>query len=273
MARARRIRLPRLHTLACVALAMLASGCLVDRRPLGGEVEVDAAASVDAAIDANGGTLGRDAFVLSPDALAPIDAAQPPDAFAIDPGLVAWWPFASDDPTKDATGLGHTLTSVGVAFEGNVAMLDGGDQLHTPDAPDLDEIVTIAAWVRPLERRGHRMGVLDRDGIWGIFVQASGEPTCILHGNASLAGPSLPLDQWAHLACTYDGGTVRFSVNGSVIGASVGGAIVDNASRIQIGQNCCDGGDELRGHLSDVRLYRRALGDEELARIAASPPP
>lgn len=228
--------------LASLFVATLTPGCLIDRGAL---------TARDSALEASAN-----------------DASAEPDAFTAELDLVAWWPFSIDDPRKDATERGHTLTNVGVEFDGAVATLGDDDELYTPDAPDLDSVVTLAAWVRPTTRRATRMGVLDRDGIWGVFIQPGGEPTCILYGNAAIAGPPILRNQWTHLACTFEAGTVRFYVNGAMVGEAAGAAMTDNGSRIQIGQNCCDGTDELNGQMSDVRLYARALRAAEIADLA-----
>lgn len=248
---------------------------MIDRSALGAPAERDAEPSAtDASVDARRPTAVDDAFAPDLDAFSLPDAPQPPpDAFVIDPDLIAWWPFATDDPTRDVTGRGHTLTNVGVRFDGTVGYFEGGNQLHTPDAADLDEMTTITAWVRPTQLQPTRMGVADRDGTWGIFIRPTGEPQCILQGNAAIAGPPMALDQWTHLACTAEAGITRFYVNGMQVGEAAGTRPFDSASRVQIGQNCCDGADELRGRMSDLRMYRRALASGEVASLAVSPPP
>lgn len=270
-----------------VSCVLVLSGCLVDRSAIAPSEDVDGSSERD------GGTRPRDGgaldanldarppseldaptldAVVSPDASAPPDAYVPPDAYRPD-DLVAWYPFVDGEPLLDATGNGHALTNAGVSFCGSVGSFGSGDQLTTPDAEDLDEIRALSAWVRPSMRRSHRMGVVDRDGVWGIFVRPDGEAACAMYGTTWILSPAqLPLDEWTHVACTVDAGTVHLFVDGREVASIEGAAPADAATRIQIGQNCCDGADELRGDLSDVRFYRRPLSERDAARLAAMAP-
>jgi hypothetical protein len=117
------------------------------------------------------------------------------------------------------------------------------------------------------------MGVVDRDGVWGIFVRPDGEAACAMYGSTWVLSPvQLPLDEWTHVLCSMEAGTVHLFVDGREVASVAGAAPADAATRIQIGQNCCDGADELRGDLADVRLYRRPLSGRDATLLAATPP-
>jgi hypothetical protein len=262
-------------------------GCLVDRSAIARSEDVDGSSERDGGSRPRDGG-GLDAHfdarlppeldapmpdaVVSPDAYAPPDAFEPPDAYRPD-DLVAWYPFLDATPLVDASGHGHALTNAGVSFSGSVGSFGPGDQLTTPDADDLDEIRTLSVWVRPRMRRANRMGVVDREGSWGIFVQPEGVASCTMYGSTRIFAPgALPLDEWSHVLCTFDAGTVRLYVDGLEVVSTAGATFAAGTSSIQIGQNCCDGADELHGDLADVRLYRRSLSDRDAVSLAATPP-
>ncbi len=209
-----------------------------------------------------------DAFVV-PDAYRIPDAFVAPDAYSFS-DLVAWYPFSS---TTDVTGHGHDLSNSGVAFADPIATFGGGDTLTTPDAPDLDQILSLALWARPDMRRGNRMGLVDREGSWGIFIQPAGTVECNIYGSTRILSAAIPLDTWTHVACVFDAGTVRLYVGGTEVASTMTGTMAAGSSRVQIGQNCCDGADEFRGDLSDVRFYRRVLTDGDVGTLSADPPP
>lgn len=94
-----------------------------------------------------------------------------------------------------------------------------------------------------------------------------------MYGSTRIQSPmQLPLSTWTHLACTYQAGTVRLDVNGAEVASTTAGALTRGSSGIQIGQSCCDGADELRGDLSDVRFYRRSLTERDVSVLSATSP-
>lgn len=152
-------------------------------------------------------------------------------------------------------------------------MFGPGRELYAAAARDFDDIVSLALWVRPAMRYAPRMGLVDRDGRWGMFIYEAGDVRCSMYGARWIAGPVLPLESWSHVACVTDGMTVRLYVNGAEVASISGASRAPGMSRIQIGQNCCDGRDEFRGELADVRFYRRVLSSSDVAALARTPPP
>lgn len=230
---------------------------------------VDAFAGMDAfeppdAFVAPDAFVPPDAFVV--DAYVVPDAFVPPDAYSFS-DLVAWYPF---NGTTDASGHGHTLTATMVTFANPLATFVNNSRLNTPDAADLDEIVTVAFWARRTENRG--MALACRMGSFALTTRNTGEMQCQMFGSAVLQSAVIPLDTWSHVACVYDGGpsggTVTLFVDGSPVSSGTGTIVAGNQP-LRIGEGCDD---ELRGDMTDVRFYRRALSSLEVSDLAARRP-
>src|SRR5262249_11104070 len=91
--------------------------------------------------------------------------------------------------------------------------------------------------------------------------------------NDLIAPVVIPLNQWTHLAASFDGSTKRLYVNGVQV-ASQGGlgvAISDPSPtvRVTIGSDWGFGASSARftGHIDEVSIYNRALTLYEIADI------
>ena len=215
-------------------------------------------------------------------------------------GLVAHYPMDEDGGTTlvDSTTPANNGTLYGapswVAGVDNRALYFSGasDYAQVPDdyCLDITNDLTIALWVRPTQLATQDMvkkAVKDTvDGYEITLATGSGSPSPnkvffrlndATYGNTYriASTTSYPTDgnTWIHVAGTYDGltRTMRIYYNG-VLENSVAGpsAILTNDEVLRVGQN--DSGRYFRGTLDDVRIYNRALSDEEIAELAAGPP-
>ena len=79
-----------------------------------------------------------------------------------------------------------------------------------------------------------------------------------------MATSSLPLNTWTHIATTYDGTTLRLSVNGVQVGQlAYSGAITTSTGALKIGGNAV-WGECFQGDIDEVRIYNRALTATEI---------
>ena len=95
----------------------------------------------------------------------------------------------------------------------------------------------------------------------------------------SVAGKKkIPSNQWTHLATTYDGQYQTLYINGVLVDTRPQtGAIPTSNGALQIGYNAA-WGYTFQGYIDEVRIYNRALNNEEIINdaktaISASNPP
>lgn len=196
---------------------------------------------------------------------AMVDApVQPACASASAAGLVACYSFEGD--THDSSV--HQLDGVpggGTSFIGGrigTAISLSAGQVTVAEAPALALAqLTVEAWIRPrlLPTGTGRAGIVDSNGRFGMFVRAGGELACTASLSVSKAAVA-PVDQWTHVACTYDGSTLRMIVNGVQVAVSSGGSTLATGTQgLTIGaDNPTTASDRFAGDIDEVRLYAEA---------------
>ena len=195
----------------------------------------------------------------------------------------------STTPSNDATLYGSPAWVEGVHDQA-LNLHGSSDYARAPDdyCLDIQNALTIALWVRPEQLATQDMvkkAVKDSvDGYEITLATGSGSPSpnkvffrlndatsLNTYRVASTTNYPIDGDTWIHVAGTYDGTTMRIYYNGvfenSVAGPS---AILTNDEPLRVGQN--DASRFFKGTMDDVRVYNRALSDEEIAELAAAPP-
>ena len=136
----------------------------------------------------------------------------------------------------------------------------------------LSSAMTLEAWVSPTTVSGW-MNLLYKpaSGSALTFVlQGSSSPSQLpsLGGSftsSNLSAPSpLPLNTWTHVAATYDGAMMKFYVNGILVASRAQtGALAASTLPLSIGGNS-DFGEYWSGLIDEVRIYNRALSQNEV---------
>ena len=226
---------------------------------------------------------------------------QPVDALvgAVENGLVAYWSFDKDTVQikKQATDLlsGLVATVFGdpelapaadcqvgecILFDGSVDRFLVEDSESPTINRDWNEI-TLECWVyiTALDDSWNRIISLDDmptnsavaslyydddDNQHGFFIRAGGKSTQAAQDNVL---EDIPLEQWLHLAGTYDGETVHYYVNGQQKKkyAMKGGKLPKGGLLLGIGDRSdgCDC-DTIQGYIDEFRIYERALSAAEV---------
>ncbi len=254
---------------ALVVLSILAAGCHFDPNGLDrdGGHGIPPADAPSPIADAHVGDAGGGPDARPPDARPP-DAPPPPLCDPTDPMLVGCWRFDGD--AIDDSAYGNDGTTAGVSFvPGNdgAAMHPITDSVRVPDTASLavSSAITIDVWLYAitLPIGGARMGIIDDDGQYGLFIRAGGEIFCTLAGVSSPASAfgGLPVAAWTHVTCVYDGATIRIIVNGALVVSNTAGGTINttgSANGVAIGGNS-PSGDLFNGWIDDLRVYGAAI--------------
>ena len=213
----------------------------------------------------------------------------------IEEGLVGFWRFDEGTGAKanDSSGNGNhgSLRGARLAWtEGHLgAALEIPDVANhgvmVPASPSLDGVhaFTIAAWIYRTEDRGASADIVSRRSTgssehFAFALTNEGKPRIYLNSHLMPAPPALtgpdpiPMNQWVHLAATYNGTTLHLYANGTDIGnLALSTPIAADKTFLCIGcnQNSDTAVTEpLAGRIDDLRLYQRALNADQIAAIA-----
>lgn len=209
-------------------------------------------------------------------------------------GLVAHWRLdetAIGQNVADSSGNGNSGTHTniaspagpipdGVDFDSaNVGALefDGANDFVSIAAdPTLDLSsgqFTQSVWIRPTETGRRFQGVLGFQGTEGVTGRYPGiwvEDDTEIHAgfgdgsnwNNLTTGDVLTLDEWNHVATTFDGTTYRVYANGNEVFATdqFAGRTPVDVTQVNIGRV----DNHFDGAIDDVRIYNRALTASEV---------
>jgi hypothetical protein len=201
--------------------------------------------------------------------------------------LVARWTF-NDCNGVDATGRGHDAALAGTPPDkcvagpkklGQAFPYNGTDNYHyTPNSNDfyVDTAGTYSAWINPA-RYGASGSVIvsKRTPFYENKTVSLGSDARInfyLYPCMGISLPSaatVPLNEWTHVAATYDGNFARIYINGQPSGSLVTSAscnVADSSGNFVIG-----GEASLvflfQGAMDDVRVYQRTLTATEIDQL------
>lgn len=202
-------------------------------------------------------------------------------------GLIALW--RGETNARDLIGGHHGTFFAGTAVAvssvtstgkvGGAFTFDGTMHVRVPDAATLKpERLTVEAWVFPTAPSGGFQAIIARgssnndDDTWYLGLLDS-IPQFWSHGNHLLQCPfAIPLNEWTHLAITYDGFTKWLYVNGAQVASrdELGALVYDAAPvPVTIASDWAFNTSNARfnGRIDEVALYNRALTADEILSI------
>jgi len=194
-------------------------------------------------------------------------------------GLVAWWRFDETSGAKAADSSGNrndgTLSGAPAWGPGRIdgaLSFDGlDDSVRVPESPSLalTSAMTVAAWAKLEDVPNVDQRILVKVDSWEWKLNARLPQLASPVGYATFAGP-LELGRWHHLAFTFDAGAIKGFLDGKVVSLQantfrLGTALENVASGLFVGS---DGSSFCKGALDDVRIYDRALGEDEIRALA-----
>jgi len=189
-----------------------------------------------------------------------------------DPDLIGY--YRLDGDAKDGSGNSYHGTVKGGEPQWVDGIIDGALELATGNyvsTGNKEQLVywTAACWVKSPEapKSGPYGGLINRQGNYQVNWNHSTE---IYRGGAAVNvggfqaasfGP-VEADTWYHIAATYDGNVLKAYKDGILITSTEAPGVPGKASRdLRLGLG-------FAGTLDDVRVYRRALSETEIANLA-----
>jgi len=210
-------------------------------------------------------------------------------AKAADPDLVGYWSFDEGAGTTafDSSGNGNDGVFVGdpqwvPGKLGGALEFNGDDYLDCGNNPSLEirDQITIAFWFQveafqttweAFLSKGDTAYRASRGGGDGNGTHFGISGTSAGGGNGHFNGPTVITGgDWHHFAGTYDGATGRIYIDGVLDAETPAtGQINIEPENFWIGNNSQNTGRLLHGLMDDVRLYSRALTEDEINFIMA----
>ncbi len=196
--------------------------------------------------------------------------------------LVGYWKFDEGFGTiaHDSSGNGLDGTLNGnpqwvIGQVGGALEFDGDDSVEIPHNPllSITNEITITAWTYMNANASGEMSIVSKGGwaandlpyeltetpggvIFWQFYDDGGRDTC--------APDSPPVDEWHHLAATYDGQIFKCYIDGELADEwAYAGTMPENTASVTIGQRS-RGGTYFNGVIDEVAIYNRALGADEI---------
>jgi len=196
----------------------------------------------------------------------------------LEEGLVAYYPFngnANDESGNNNHGIvnGATLAADRFGNENSAYSFDGvDDYVNVMNLPITDG-VTLGAWVKAasFDSQDYMDPVVSQHGSGSGFELRVGDGHAVMivttggvHSIAD-AGQVLAVNEWYHLAGTYDGNELKIYVNGVLKKATfVSGTITKYSGSLNIGRNSYWTNRLFNGAIDEVAIYNRALTEDEI---------
>ena len=200
-------------------------------------------------------------------------------------GLVASYGFneSSGSTTADSSGNGNTGTILSatrittgkfgraLAFNG----LNTWVTINNASVLSMNSSLTLEAWVYPnVTSLGWRT-IIAKEGVSSLdyYLYASNK-----HGNYPAGGinngteqdiygtTAIPINQWTHLALTYNGSVEKYYMNGNLVSTVIApGGIKTSGGRLRIGGNNIYG-EYFIGWIDEVKIYDTALTQNQISQ-------
>jgi len=210
-------------------------------------------------------------------------------------GLVAYYPFIGN--ANDATGNGHNGTDFGATLTtdrfgqlNQAYHFNGTNRIYIGNSTLVfGSVLTLAAWIKPDSVSSNWMNIIS-SGTQNSYVlgtatnSAQGSLNKLDFGASSVAVSSaagvLRTNAWTHIAMVYDGTNCALFVNGAKVDSKPAngslnqqGDVILNIGAYQYSSGGPVFNDAFAGFvgtIDEVRIYNRALADQEIAQLTPS---
>ena len=222
---------------------------------------------VDATSDGTGTDPGSSTGTTGPEPTSPwCDPAWP--------DLAACYRFddLAGGVLVDGSAVGNDGTVQGVGIGpgplGESASFSADAQVSVPAhaATDFSGNATFEMWLRIDEvPASGRVGVLDRDGQYSLFLYADGGLRCGGGGSVTYWNPVVT-QTWVHVGCVLDTDVVRLYIDAELVNEAAydGSLSTGNGNPLAIGDNSPGFDEPLVGAIGGLRLWSVARTQAEL---------
>ncbi len=206
------------------------------------------------------------------------------NADGTDPSLIAHWKLDDppDDGALDSSGRGHHATcracpalvtgKIGGGYRFTASL---GHLLVVPDHADFRGSYTVSAWIHA-DPTNEQIAILSKP--FGTGTGNSWQLELLEDDRISLSGGSphslrstdiIPAGEWHHIAGRFDGNEKELFIDGEEID-EVDATVEYDGHGIYLGGDQNNGDEVLHweGVLDDLRVYNRALSDDEIEALA-----
>ncbi|MEA1907611.1 MAG: LamG-like jellyroll fold domain-containing protein [Euryarchaeota archaeon] len=215
---------------------------------------------------------------------APTPTPKPtPTPTPPDPWLVSLWHLDENEGGTAYDSIdGNDGTIIGAAWttgvNGSALLFDGKDDCincGNDESLDITDEITMMAWVYASSQKttniigkgdgnGYRISIDDKDG-WVCevyYITGSKAKKCKVDWGEGQA----TLNQWYHVAMTYNGSVLQLYVDGVKNSKSASGSLSTNSRNLYIGSN--DAKQKFfDGMIDEVAIYNQALTAEEIIEL------
>ncbi len=222
-------------------------------------------------------------------------------ALAADPNLIAWWTFdeGMGDTALDWSGNGNhgilfgpTWTIPGVLGDAAVNFT-GSSRVAIQNlnyASTDNEEVTVSLWIRTSIWNGQYIGGFDRDQYWRVGINLNnvgpglvGWHVMTSNGQVDLASTTrVDNGAWHHVCGVFDNGRMAIYIDGQAEGSVTSGTTFGTGNTrfgiLGVNNNATEFngatgiGSPLGGDVDDMRIYDRALTQEEIIIVMRGDP-
>jgi len=175
--------------------------------------------------------------------------------------------LAGDGTIKGAAWV-ETERGAALQFDGKAACVECGPGSRLK----LEDRVTVSAWICPKGEPSGEPVIAGEDPRHWALTHYRGRVYFYISAGSNYCRASVPYHRWSHVAGTFDGTTMKLYVDGDICDARdlPAGTRIQSEAMFHIGGGNRKGS-YYNGIIDDVRVYRRAMTDDEIAALAARP--
>jgi Concanavalin A-like lectin/glucanases superfamily len=194
-----------------------------------------------------------------------------------DPSLLICLRFEGslvDESTPAATVTGTNLTFE-AGMDNLAARLASSSVVRAAQGwGALDTVFTLEAWIRPdrLPTGSERMGILDEDSHFGLFLLPGGTIRCSSSGAEALASAAVAVGQWTAVACTASANRLVLWIDGVARAeGQMDGLSNGTPTTLGIGGDL-PSGDPWEGLIDNLRVWSSARTAQQISAHTPAPP-